>query len=188
MAIETHSSFLLSFGQLCSSFFPSNVIVNDCSCRLITRFRVSPPNLHKIPRLFHLRVSAFGFHELLLHLSMNPVYFFFWTLSQTFSWMILITAWTVSRTGEGCRTWSRADNKKLSTIILSWVVFCVWNFNRNFIRATVKAAFLFFLSLPFSSKRAWESVAYFLEKPLVKSEKVDEWLSDKWVAKAFHDG
>ena len=30
-AIEMHSSFLLSFGQLCSSFFPSNVIVNDCS-------------------------------------------------------------------------------------------------------------------------------------------------------------
>ena len=68
MAIETHSSFLLPFGQLCSSFFPSNVIVNDCSCSLITRrFSASPPNLHKIPRLFRLPVSAFGFHELLLH-------------------------------------------------------------------------------------------------------------------------
>ena len=68
MAIETHSSFLLSFGQLCSSFFPSNVIVNGCSCSLFTRrFSASPPNLHKIPRLFRLPVSAFGFHELLLH-------------------------------------------------------------------------------------------------------------------------
>ena len=45
----------------------------------------------------------------------------------------------------------------------------VGKFNRNFIRATMKAAFLFFLSLPFSFKRALESVAYFLEKPLVKS-------------------
>ena len=70
--------------------------------------------------------------------------------------------------GSGCRTWSRADNKKLSTIVLSWVIFCVG----KFIRATVKAAFLFFLSLPFSLKRERESVAYFLEKPLVKSEKV----------------
>ena len=87
--------------------------------------------------------------------------------------MTLITTWTVSCRSEGCRTWSRADNKKLSTIILSWVVFCVWKFNRNFIRATAKAAFIFFFSLPFSSKRAWESEAYFLEKPLVKSEIVD---------------
>ena len=63
MAIETHSSC----GQLCSSFFPSNVIVNDCSRSLITRFSASPPNLYKIPGLFRLRVSAFGFHELLLH-------------------------------------------------------------------------------------------------------------------------
>ena len=47
--------------------FLSNVIVDDCSCSLITRFSASPPNLHKIPRLFRLRVSAFGFHELLLH-------------------------------------------------------------------------------------------------------------------------
>ena len=49
------------------SFFPPNIIVNDCSRRLIIRFSASPPNLHKIPRLFRLRVSAFGFHELLLH-------------------------------------------------------------------------------------------------------------------------
>ena len=48
-------------------FFPSKVIVNDCSCSLITRFSASPPNLHKIPRLFRLQVSAFGFHELLIH-------------------------------------------------------------------------------------------------------------------------
>ena len=49
-------------------FFPSNVIVNDCSCSLITRrFSASPPNLYEIPRLFRLQVSAFGFHELLVH-------------------------------------------------------------------------------------------------------------------------
>ena len=47
--------------------FPSNVIVNDCSCSLITRFSALPPNLQKIPRLFPLQVSAFGFNELLLH-------------------------------------------------------------------------------------------------------------------------
>ena len=83
--------------------------------------------------------------------------------------MTLINAWTVSCRSEGCRTWSRADDRKLSTIIFSCVIFYVGKFNRNFIRATVKAAFLFFLSLPFSFKRALESVAYFLEKPLVKS-------------------
>ena len=77
MATETHSSFLLSFGQLSSSYYPFNVVFNYCSCNLITQFSASPPNLHKnIPRIFRLRVSAFGFHELLLHLLMNPVSFY----------------------------------------------------------------------------------------------------------------
>ena len=48
-----------------------------CSCSLITRFSASLPNLHKnIPRLFRLRVSAFGFYELPLHQLMNPVSFY----------------------------------------------------------------------------------------------------------------
>ena len=42
-------------------------IVSDCSRSLITRFSASPPILYKIPRLFRLRVSAFGVHEMLLH-------------------------------------------------------------------------------------------------------------------------
>ena len=79
-----------------------------------------------------------------------------------------------------------ADNKNLSTIILPWVDFsCAWKCNRNFIHATVKAAFLFFLSLSFSLKWACESVAYFLQKPLIKTEKVDEWLSYKMNHKSF---
>ena len=42
-------------------FFPSSVITRSRPNHLIR------PNLQKIPRLFHLKVSAFGFHELLLH-------------------------------------------------------------------------------------------------------------------------
>ena len=45
--------------------FPFNV--NDCSRSLITRFSASQSNLYKISHLFRLRVSASGFHELLLH-------------------------------------------------------------------------------------------------------------------------
>ena len=52
MAIETHSSFLLSFGQLCS-------LDQDQITWL--------DQIYRIPRLFRLQVSAFGFHELLLH-------------------------------------------------------------------------------------------------------------------------
>ena len=68
------------------------------------------------------------------------------------------TAWTVS-----CRRKDYAGvkvvvlgaeliTKKLSTIILSWVIFCVGKLNKTFIRATVKAAFMVFLSLPCSLK------------------------------------
>ena len=51
MAIETHSSFLLSFEQL-SSLDQDQITWLDQICRT--------------PRLFRLQVSAFGFHELLV--------------------------------------------------------------------------------------------------------------------------
>ena len=67
MAIETTVHFLYCSDNFALPFFYPFVIVNDCSCSLITRFSASPPNMQKIPRLFRLQVSAFGFHELLLH-------------------------------------------------------------------------------------------------------------------------
>ena len=95
MAIETHSSFLLSCGKLYSFFLPSNVIVNNCSRSLITRFSASPTNLHKIPCIFCLRVSAFSFHELLLHQLMNPVSFSYLSLNFVINFLVNDTNYCV---------------------------------------------------------------------------------------------
>ena len=107
--------------------------------------------IYKIPYLFPHWVSAFD--ELLLHWLMTPVSFYLLQSElchRLFLWMTLITAWSVS----GVKVVVLgADDENLSTIILSWVVFCAWKFNRNFIHATVKATFLFFC-LSFSLKRS----------------------------------
>ena len=137
---------------------------------------------YKIPCLFPLRLS-FGLRWTARYTSWGLQFLStYFNLNNVINFLANDTNNCVDcLRSEGFRTW----DENLSTIIFSWVVFCAWKFSRNFIHATVKAAFLFFLSPSFSLKRSIVTHSFHRSHWLIKSEKVDEWLSDKMSRKSF---
>ena len=130
--------FSFSFGQICLSFLPI-----QCEWLFLRLDRSIWRGAIKSIKYLVSFLSEF-------QPSMNCCYTSWWLqfLSTYFNlnyttnilWMTLIKAWTVS----GVKVVVLgADDENLSSIILSWVVFCTfkWKLNRNFIHATVKAVF-----------------------------------------------